>query len=119
VLSQANDTQRRRLRLLLARAYVGDPRWRRYGLGLLGEMLRETPDDADALASLGTLYFQRGLLARAEATLLRALAADSGQVETRLHVRAARSARERDRTPNQGQPPERRGVVARLLSMGR
>ncbi len=40
VHSQADDGQRRRIRLVLARAYVGDPRWRRYGLGLLSEMLR-------------------------------------------------------------------------------
>ncbi len=119
VHSQANDGQRRRIRLILARAYVGDPRWRRYGMGLLSEMLGETPDDADALATLGVLYHHEGLLARAEATLLRALAADPGQVEAGLHLRAVRAAREGDRTPGQKETPERRGLVARLLSIGR
>ena len=99
VLSQANDGQRRRIRLVLARAYVKDPRWQRYGLGLLNEMLGEKPNDADALATLGVLYHREGLLARAEATLLRALAADPGQVEARLHLRAVRAARVGDRTP--------------------
>jgi hypothetical protein len=119
VLSQANDGQRRRIRLALARAYVTDPRWQRYGLGLLNEMLAEKPDDADALAMLGVLYHREGLLARAEATLLRALAADPGQGEARLHLRAVRAARVGGRTPGRKESPERRGFVARMLSIGR
>lgn len=119
VLSQANDGQRRRIRLVLARAYVNDPRWQRYGLGLLNEMLGEKPNDADALATLGVLYHREGLLARAEATLVRALAADPGLVEARLHLRAVRAARVGDRTPCRKASPERRGLVARMLSIGR
>ena len=119
VLSQADGDQRRRIRLVLARAYVGDPRWRRYGLGLLTEMLRETPDDADALTTLGVLYHREGLMARAEATLHRALASDPGHVEARIHLRAATAARKRRRAPEEAPPPERRGLVARMLSIGR
>ena len=119
VLSQANDGQRRRIRLVLARAYVKDPRWQRYGLSLLNEMLGQKPDDADALATLGVLYHREGLLARAEATLLRALAVDPGQEEARLHLRAVRAARGGDRTPGRKESPERRGLVARMLSIGR
>jgi tetratricopeptide (TPR) repeat protein len=119
VHSQANEGQRRRIRLVLARACVGNPRWRRYGMGLLREMLGETPDDADALATLGALYHHEGQLARAEATLLRALAADPGQGGARLHLRAVRAARKGDRTPGRKETPERRGLVARMLSMGR
>jgi uncharacterized protein HemY len=119
VLSQANGGQQRRIRLVLARAYVKDPRWKRYGLGLLNEMLADNPDDADALATLGALYHREGLLARAEATLLRALAADPGQAEVRLHLRAVRAARVKDRTPVRRESPERRGLVARMLSIGR
>jgi tetratricopeptide (TPR) repeat protein len=119
VLSQANEGQRRRIRLVLARAYVKDPRRQRYGLGLLNEMLAEKPDDADALAMLGVLYHREGLLARAEATLVRALAADPGRMEARLHLRAVRAARVGDRTPGRKEPPERRGLVARMLSIGR
>lgn len=119
VLSQANEGQRRRIRLVLARAYVKDQRWRRYGLGLLNELLGENPDDADALATLGVLYHREGLLARAEATLVRALSADPGQVEARLHLRAVRAARIGGQTPGRKDPPERRGLVARVLSIGR
>ena len=119
VLSQADDSQRRRIRLVLARAYVADQRWQRYGMGLLNEMLGENPDDADALATLGVLYHREGLLARAEATLLRALAADPGQVEARVRLRAVRVARVGGRTPGRKESPERRGLVARMLSIGR
>lgn len=118
VLSQANGGQRRRIRLVLARAYVGDPRWRRYGLGLLSEMLRETPDDADALATLGLLYHHQGLLARADATLRRALHSDPGHVEARTHLRAVTAALQKRRAPEEARPPERRGFVARMLSIG-
>ncbi|HVO10288.1 MAG TPA: J domain-containing protein [Vicinamibacteria bacterium] len=119
VHSLANDGQRRRMRLILARAYVGDPRWRRYGLGLLNEMLEETPEDADALTQLGVLYHREKQLARAEATLLRALAAEPGQAEARQHLRAVRAAREGDRTPGRKETPGRRALVARLRSIGR
>jgi tetratricopeptide (TPR) repeat protein len=119
VLSQASGDQRRRIRLVLASAYVGDPRWRRYGLGLLTEMLGETPDDADALTTLGALYHREGLMARAEATLRRALASDPGHAEARIHLRAVTAALKRRRAPEEAPPPERRGLVARLLSIGR
>ena len=119
VLSQADDGQQRRIRLVLARAYVGDPRWRRYGLGLLSEMLRETPDDADALDTLGLLYHRQGLLARAEATLRRALDSDPGHVEARTHLREVIAALQKRRAPEEARPPERRGLVARMRSIGR
>jgi tetratricopeptide (TPR) repeat protein len=119
VLSQADDGQKRRIRLVLARAYVEEPRWRRYGLGLLTELLAETPDDANALATLGVLYHKEGLLARAEATLLRALAADPGQVVARQHLGSVRAVRERDRAPVQKETPKGRGLVARLFSTAR
>ena len=105
VLSQADEGQRRRIRLVLARAYVEDPRWRRYGLGLLSEMLRETPDDADALDTLGLLYHRQGLLARADATLRRALDSDPGHVEARTHLRAVIAALQKRRAPEEARPP--------------
>jgi len=119
VLSQADKGQRRRIRLVLARAYVGDPRWRRYGLGLLSEMLREAPDDADALDTLGLLYHRQGLLARAESTLRRALDSDPGHAEARTHLREVIAALQERRAPEEARPPERRGLVARMLSIRR
>jgi uncharacterized protein HemY len=82
-------------------------------------MLRERPDDADALDTLGLLYHHQGLLARAEATLRRALDSDPGHAEARTHLRAVTAALQKRRAPEKACPPERLGLVARLLSIGR
>jgi tetratricopeptide (TPR) repeat protein len=119
VLGLADDAERRRIRLLLARAYVSEPKWRRYGFTLLGEILHESPDDAEALTTLGALYHREGLMARAEATLRRALDSDPGHGEARTHLRAVTAALEVRRAHEAARPPERRGFVARLLSFAR
>jgi Flp pilus assembly protein TadD len=119
VLGVADDAERRRLRLLLARAYVSELRWRRYGVALLGEMLHESPRDPEALMILGALYHREGLLARAEATLRRALGADPENVEAQAHLRAVTAALERRRAPEDVSAPEVRSLVARLLSFAR
>jgi tetratricopeptide (TPR) repeat protein len=119
VLGIADGPERRSIRLLLSRAYVSAPQWRRYGVALLGEMLHESPRDADALTTLGALYHGEGLLARAEATLRRALDSDPGHAEARAHLRAVRVALDRRRAPEAAAPPEARSLVARLLSLAR
>jgi tetratricopeptide (TPR) repeat protein len=119
VLGLADGGQRKSIRLLLARAYVSEPKWRRYGVSLLGEMLRESPEDGDALTILGALYHREGLMARAQATLRRALEADPRQTEARTHLRAVTAALERRRAHEETRPPERPGLVARLLSFAR
>ena len=53
----ADDEQRVRVRLLLAAAYVADPKKRRYALTLLSEIVREEPSNAEALALLGNALF--------------------------------------------------------------
>jgi Flp pilus assembly protein TadD len=119
VMSLADPAERGRIRRLLARAYVSEPRWRRYGVSLLAEILRESPDDGEALATLGDLYHREGLLARAEATLARAVRSDPGNREARTRLRAVAAALEERRAREEGRPPERRGLVARLLSFAR
>jgi tetratricopeptide (TPR) repeat protein len=119
VLRLADDGERRRIRILLARAYVSDPRWRRYGASLLEDMVRESPHDAEALATLGAFYHREGLVARAEATLRRALATDPRHVEARAYLRAVTAARRKRDAPEEERGPERRGLVARLLSRPR
>ena len=52
VLTQADEPRRRRIRLLLARAYVVDARWRRNAVALLRELVEQNPNDAEALAAL-------------------------------------------------------------------
>jgi hypothetical protein len=118
VLTGADDRTKRRVRLLLARAYVSRREWRRYGLSLLHGMLAEDPRDVDALALLGGLYHREGLVARAEGTLRHALAADPGHTEARILMRAVRAERGR----REDAPPTRetrQSRVRRLLSLGR
>jgi tetratricopeptide (TPR) repeat protein len=118
VLSLAKEGDRRSVRLLLARAYLADTRWRRYGLELLREMSDGTRPDPRALAMLGGLYRREGLLARAESTLLRALAADPHDPEARrelLKVRAERAGA----ADAAVRSARRAGLVGRLLSFAR
>jgi tetratricopeptide (TPR) repeat protein len=119
VLGLTSDTERRLVRLLLARAYVSQAQWRRNGVSLLEEMLRVTPHDAEALAILGALYHREGLLARAEAALRRALASDPGHAEARTQLRAVTAALHTRRAPAAARPAESRSLVARLLSFAR
>jgi tetratricopeptide (TPR) repeat protein len=119
VLRLADDGDRRRIRILLARAYVADSRWRRYGASLLAEMARESPDDAEVLATLGALYNREGLVARAEATLRRALASDPTHAQARAELRAVAAARRKREAPEEERGREQRGLVARLLSRAR
>jgi tetratricopeptide (TPR) repeat protein len=115
VLGLADEAEKRHVRLLLARAYLSGGSWQRYGLALLNEMVRDG-EDAEALSLLGALYHREGLLARAEATLRRALAADPAHVEARIQLRAVTETlrKHRARAPD----PSKRGILARLLSIG-
>ena len=119
VVVLADAAEKGRIRRLLARAYVSEPRWRRYGVSLLAEILRESPCDPEALTTLGALYLREGLLTRAESTLRRALDADPRDGEARANLRAVTAALADRRAREDGRPPERRGLVARLLSFAR
>jgi len=50
--TQADEPRRRHIRLLLARAYAVDARWRRNAVALLRELVEQNPNDAEALAAL-------------------------------------------------------------------
>ncbi len=94
VLARADEPERGEIRLELARAYVGDPRWRRYGLTLLRDITSEDPTNAEALTILGGVYYREGLLARARATFVRALASDPSHAEASAALRLVQSALE-------------------------
>ena len=91
--------ERRRAELLLARAYVSDPRWRRYGLTLLREVASGPSPDARALVLLGSVYRREGLHARAEATLTRALEQNPDDAEARRELSLVREGRGADPAP--------------------
>lgn len=116
VISLAEEGDHR-LRLLLARAYLSDPQYRRYGLELLREMTAGARPDARALALLGGLYHREGLLVRAESTLMRALAVDPGEPEARAELLRLRAGHAGSREAS-GRP-SRPGLFARMLSFSR
>jgi tetratricopeptide (TPR) repeat protein len=116
VIVRAKGEDARRVRRLLARAYVQDSRWRRYAVGQLRGLLDECPEDAEALALLGILYHREGLLSRAESMLLRALQIDPSQPDARGGLRRVQKDRERAGASNRPPDRERQGLLARLLA---
>lgn len=108
---------RRRTRLLLARAYVSDPHWRRYGLDLLQEMAEGPEPDSGALRALAELYAREGRLARAEAALAKAIELDPGEQAARRELQRIREVRALQAA---ARPPTRKaGLLERLRSMTR
>jgi uncharacterized protein HemY len=119
VLTQADEPRRRCIRLLLARAYVVDARWRRNAVALLRELVEQDSNDAEALAALADLYRRDGLLSRAESTFVRALAADPSLAVAQDGLRSARAALFARKTPSPTKLAVRRGLMSRLFSVAR
>lgn len=119
VLTQADEPRRRRIRLLLARAYAIDARWRRNAVALLRELVEQNANDAEALAALGALYRRDGLLSRAESMFVRALAVDPGLAEARAGLRAVRAALLARQPPPASKRAPRWGLISRLFSVVR
>jgi tetratricopeptide (TPR) repeat protein len=120
VLTQADEPRRRRIRLLLARAYAADGRFRRYAVQLLRELVDEHPNDAEALTALASFYQREGLLVRAEPLFARAFAADprfTGAREGLQAVRAALAAR--GQQPEPGAKPERAARPGKTAKLSR
>ena len=66
-------TASRRARVLLARAYMKNPKWRHRAEELLGDVVREAPDSPEPYLVLGELYRGAQLRARAAAMYRKAL----------------------------------------------
>ncbi len=118
VIQLADDGQRGEIRTLLATAYVADPKRRRDALTLLSDILRDEPSNAEALTLLGTLYLREGLLARAESTLVRAVAAAPGHTQALAKLLAVRASLHERSAPETRQP-RGGGLRARLPWMAR
>jgi Flp pilus assembly protein TadD len=119
VLTQADEPRRRRIRLLLARAYAVDARWRRNAVALLRELVDKNPNDAEALAVLGGLYRRDGLLSRAESMFTRALSVDPSLAEAREGLRTVRAALLARQDPSRTKRAPRRGLMSRLFLVTR
>jgi tetratricopeptide (TPR) repeat protein len=70
---RAEGTIRQEARVLLARAYAKNPGWIKQGEELLLAVLREQPDNVDALLQLGRIYCGQGFRNRAFGALRRVL----------------------------------------------
>jgi len=116
VFLRADGRLRQRVRLLLARAYSSDPRWKTYAVRLLRELLHETPADAEALVLQAELYRREGLLARAEGTLRRALSSDPESAEARALLSVVSRARQASAAPPAEKPRAGGGFLARMLA---
>ncbi len=65
MVSRAEEPTRARARMLLARAYMKNPKWRRRAEGVLQSLLDENPRDVAAFLVLAELYRDANLPARA------------------------------------------------------
>jgi tetratricopeptide (TPR) repeat protein len=70
-----------RAQVLLARAYMKNPNWRRRAEELLQRIVQESPDHADAYVALGNLYRTSQLKSRAQAMYRKAMQAQPGHPE--------------------------------------
>jgi curved DNA-binding protein CbpA len=85
-IPRAEGELRQQARILLARAYAKNPGWVKQGEELLLAVLREEPDNLDALLQLGRIYKGQGLRSRALSTLRRVLELNPAHAEARQLV---------------------------------
>jgi len=79
----AEGALKQQARILLARAYAKNPGWVKQGEELLLAVLREEPDNLNALLQLGRIYKVQGLRSRALSTLRRVLELSPAHEEAR------------------------------------
>jgi curved DNA-binding protein CbpA len=92
-------------RILLARAYAKNPNWLRQAQDQLKEVVREDPENADALYELGLVYKAGGLTSRAQSMFRRAIEARPDHREAAAELGK--------------QPPARsRGLLKKLFKRG-
>jgi hypothetical protein len=72
--------------ILLARAYAMNPNWLKRAEQLLQELLRNDPQNVDALLALARVYKKANLITRARALFLKVLALDPWNREARAEV---------------------------------
>lgn len=94
-------------RVLLARAYAKNPNWLRQAQDQLKEVVREDPENADALYELGLVYKAGGFATRAQAMFRRAIELKPDHKEAAAELGRPRSG------PSSG------GLLKRLFGRGR
>jgi serine/threonine protein kinase/tetratricopeptide (TPR) repeat protein len=92
LVPRAAGATRAEARLLLARAYLENPRWKKRAEGVLQALLDESPRDVAACLVLASLYRDAQLPARALALYRKVLEIRPGQPEARKAVAALEPA---------------------------
>jgi DnaJ-domain-containing protein 1 len=85
-IPRAEGEVKQRGRILLARAYARTTGWVKQGEELLLTVLREEPDNAEALVQLARIFRAQGLRSRALTTLRRVLALHPDHEEARARI---------------------------------
>jgi serine/threonine-protein kinase len=88
VMRHLDPTTRTKAGVMLGRLYMKNPKWLHQAEDTLREVLRRSPEHADAYAALGTLYASSGLRSRAVVALRRALEIDPGNQESQAALAA-------------------------------
>ena len=108
LLPQAEGATRTQARLLLAQAYIKNPRWRKRAERIALELVRECPQLAPAHLLLAEVYRASRLVARSRAAYERVLALQPGNEE------ATNGLAELDPPPPQSPPASRLRGIFRL-----
>jgi predicted Zn-dependent protease len=87
------DGQRSRARVLLAQAYMKNPKWLRRAEGVLQDVVKEDPAQAEAYLLLGQLYRESGLEARAASALRKVLDLRPGHPQAAAELESLEAAR--------------------------
>jgi hypothetical protein len=96
-IPQLEPTASRRARVMLARAYMKNPKWRHRAEEVLGQVVREAPEAPEPYLVLGELYRGAQLRARAAAMYRKALQLSPRNEEA---LNALRAIDAEDRPPN-------------------
>jgi hypothetical protein len=83
---------RDKAQILLASAYLKNPKWGHRGEEVLQTVIKESPQNGEAHFILGTLYEERGLKSRAEAMYRKVLEVRPGHREASVRLNALTSA---------------------------
>ena len=96
-IPQLEATASRRARVMLARAYMKNPKWRHRAEEVLGQVVREAPEAPEPYLVLGELYRGAQLRARAAAMYRKALQLSPRNEEA---LNALRAIDAEDRPPS-------------------
>jgi curved DNA-binding protein CbpA len=101
VVAKAEGATRFQARILLAQAYLKNPKWRKRAEEILLELVRERPQDVPAHLLLAEIYRSSGLVTRARAAYQKVLALEPGNGE------ASKGVAELEPPPPEPAPPSR------------